>query len=102
MRRKSRAECISRYPSNLAQRVFSCYTPESLNLGESLEIEHVIDFIPGLTPYSNRMRVDFDHDGGRARMTIEVEPHPTPEWTRMSAMGMESQLTKVPAALAAR
>jgi uncharacterized protein YndB with AHSA1/START domain len=66
-----------------------------------LEITHLIDFIPGVKPYENRMRVEFSKIGSSAQMVISVEPHQHPEWTQMAKMGMESQLTKVPAVLAA-
>jgi uncharacterized protein YndB with AHSA1/START domain len=67
-----------------------------------LEIVHVIDFIPGIAPYDNRMRVDFSEEGELARMLIRVQGHATAEWTQASKMGMESQLTKVVGVLAAR
>jgi uncharacterized protein YndB with AHSA1/START domain len=67
-----------------------------------LELIHLIDFIPGVTPYENRIGVEFSSTGRSAQMVITVEPHYSPEWTRMATMGMESQLTKVPALLAAR
>jgi hypothetical protein len=67
-----------------------------------LEITHLIDFIPGVRAYENRMRVEFSRIGSGAQMLISVEPHQDPEWTRMAKMGMESQLTKLPAAMAAR
>jgi uncharacterized protein YndB with AHSA1/START domain len=67
-----------------------------------LEITHLIDFIPGVQPYENRIRVEFSKTGNSAEMVITLQPHHDPEWTRMAKMGLESQLTKVPAALAAR
>ena len=67
-----------------------------------LRIRHVIDFIPGLEPYENDILVEFFSEGTGARMVITVDAHPDPEWTRRASMGMESQLTKLPAALAAR
>jgi uncharacterized protein YndB with AHSA1/START domain len=67
-----------------------------------LELLHIIDFVPGLKPYEHRMRVEFFSEKGAARMVITVEPHSTPEWSQRAAMGMESQLTKVPEVLAAR
>lgn len=48
------------------------------------------------------MLVELIPDGARVRMVVEIEPHRDEHWTRMSAQGFESQLTKVPAALAAR
>lgn len=67
-----------------------------------LRLRHRIDFIPGVAPYDNDMQVELIPEGARVRMVIEVEPHRDEHWTRMSAQGLESQLTKVPAALAAR
>jgi uncharacterized protein YndB with AHSA1/START domain len=67
-----------------------------------LKIRHRIDFIPGVEPYDNDMLVELIPNGARVRMVVEIEPHRDEQWTRMSAQGFESQLTKVPAALAAR
>lgn len=67
-----------------------------------LEIVHVIDFVPGMKPYENRIRVEFSGEKHAARMVITVEPHSTAEWTQRATMGMESQLTKVAGVLAAR
>jgi uncharacterized protein YndB with AHSA1/START domain len=67
-----------------------------------LELIHVIDFIPGVPTYENRIRVEFLAEGKSARMVICVQAHATTEWTQASLKGMESQLTKVPQALAAR
>lgn len=33
-------------------------------------------------------------------MSVPVEPHRDPEWTRLATLGWESQLTKVQAVLA--
>jgi hypothetical protein len=65
-----------------------------------LEIEHIIDFVPGLEPYPHRMRVELTQLGNKTQMLILVEPHRTAEFTRMSIEGMESQLTKIPTLLA--
>ena len=69
---------------------------------ERLEISHLIDFIPGQRPYENRTRVEFFPEGRSVRMVIATEEHPDKEWTRRATAGWESQLTKLPAALAAR
>lgn len=63
---------------------------------------HLIDFIPGLAPYENFMRVEFSSAGNSTRMVLSVDPHATPEWTKSATQGMTSQLTKLPGALAAR
>ena len=67
-----------------------------------LKIVHAIDFIPGLEPYDNTILLELRPEGSRVRMVVTVDPHRDPEWTTRAAAGMESQLTKVPAALAAR
>jgi uncharacterized protein YndB with AHSA1/START domain len=69
---------------------------------QRLGISHMIDFIPGLKPYENQMFVEFLPEGSSVRMVVTVEEHTTQEWTRMAVQGFESQLTRVPAALAAR
>lgn len=66
-----------------------------------LAIEHVIDFLPGVEPYPNRMLVELFEEGATVRMVVSVERHPDDGFTQMASAGMESQLTKVPAALAA-
>jgi len=65
-----------------------------------LKITHVIDFIPGMESYENTLSVDLVPTDAGARMTVTIEAHPDDEWTRRSAEGMESQLRKLPAALA--
>lgn len=67
-----------------------------------LTLRHSIDFIPGVTPYDNDIRVELVPVGARVRMVVEIQPHPDEHWTRQSAQGFESQLTKVPQALAGR
>jgi uncharacterized protein YndB with AHSA1/START domain len=67
-----------------------------------LKIRHMIDFIPGLEPYENNMLVEFFPESRGARMVITVDPHRDEEWTRRAALGLEGQLTKLPAALEAR
>lgn len=67
-----------------------------------LVLRHLIDFIPGLEPYENFMRVEFSPAGNGTRMVLSVDPHATPEWTKSASQGMASQLKKLPAALATR
>lgn len=73
-----------------------------VNPKRRLTIRHRIDFIPGLEPYDNDMQVEFVSEGDRVRMVVLIQPHTTEGWTRQASQGFESQLTKVPAALAAR
>ena len=67
-----------------------------------LKIRHMIDFIPGVEPYENNMLVEFLPESGGVRMVITVDPHIDDEWTRRATAGLESQLTKLPGALARR
>jgi len=67
---------------------------------ESLTISHRIDFIAGVKPYDNRARVQFFREGQSVRMLITVDAHHDPHWTQMATAGWESQLGKVPEALA--
>ncbi len=67
-----------------------------------LKIKHVIDFIPGLPTYDNHMLLELFPEGTSVRMRVTIDAHLTPEWTERSLGGFTSQLTKVPAALAAR
>ena len=69
---------------------------------QRLQICNLIDFVPGHRPYENRIRAEFFPEGRSVRMVITTEEHPDKEWTRRATAGMESQLTKLPAALAAR
>lgn len=67
-----------------------------------LRIRHAMDFIAGREPYDYDIAVEFRAEGTGSRMLITLDAHPDPEWTRMAAQGMESQLANVPGALAAR
>jgi len=62
---------------------------------ERLKLVHVIDFVPGSTPYESVIEVDFSAAGDHARMVVTLHPHVDPKWTRMSAEGFGSQLTKL-------
>jgi uncharacterized protein YndB with AHSA1/START domain len=63
---------------------------------ERLTLVHVIDFIPGVEPYESTIEVDFHvSDDHHARMVVTLHPHRDPHWTRMSAAGFTSQLTKL-------
>jgi uncharacterized protein YndB with AHSA1/START domain len=67
-----------------------------------LKILHMIDFIPGLKPYENNILVEFVPEATSVRMVVTIDRHPDEEWSRRAAAGFESQLTKLPAVLAAR
>ncbi|KRE13444.1 activator of Hsp90 ATPase 1 family protein [Bosea sp. Root381] len=62
---------------------------------ERLTLVHVIDFVPGSGVYQSLIDVSFGTAEGKARMTVSLHPHPDPHWTRMTAQGFGSQLTKL-------
>ena len=62
---------------------------------ERLAITHVIDFLPGVKPYESTMVVEFFPSGQTVRMVITLDPMHDEEFTKMSTMGMTSQLTKL-------
>ena len=62
---------------------------------ERLTLVHVIDFISGVEPYESTIEVDFRATGDHARMVVTLHPHRDPQWTKMSAEGFRSQLTKL-------
>jgi len=66
-----------------------------------LMLRNTIDFIPGHAPYDNDFVIELFEEGPRVRMVVTIEAHPDPEWTQRATAGFESQLTKLPAALAA-
>lgn len=66
-----------------------------------LRLLHIIDFIPGLTPYENNIIVEFTPQGSQVSMKVSIEAHPSDEWTQRSVEGFTSQLKKLPGALQA-
>ena len=62
---------------------------------ERLAITHMIDFLPGVKPYASTMLVAFFPSGESVHMVITLDPMHDEEFTRMSTMGMTSQLTKL-------
>ena len=62
---------------------------------ERLAITHVIDFLAGVKPYESTMAVEFFPSGQTVRMVITLDPMHDEEFTKMSTLGMTSQLTKL-------
>jgi uncharacterized protein YndB with AHSA1/START domain len=60
-----------------------------------LQLTHLIDFVPKSDPYETLIDVDFSQVGDGARMIVTLHPHLDPEWTRNSAIGFASSLTKL-------
>ena len=66
-----------------------------LKAHDRLAITHVIDFLPGVTPYESTIVVEFFPSGDSTRMVITLDPMHDEEFTRMSILGFTSQLTKL-------
>lgn len=60
-----------------------------------LALTHVIDFVPGVTPFENTMVMELFPSGDSVRMVITLGAMHTPEFTRMQVEGMGSQITKL-------
>jgi len=62
---------------------------------ERLAITHVIDFLPGVKPYESPLVVEFFPSGESVRLRITLDPMHDAEFTKMSTMGLTSQLSKL-------
>lgn len=67
-----------------------------------LRTVYTIDFVPGFEPYENSMLLELSAKGDEVLVVVTIDAHPGDEWTERSKKGFESQLTKLPAAIAAR
>jgi uncharacterized protein YndB with AHSA1/START domain len=63
---------------------------------------HAADFIPGIKPYDVATVMELHVRGDTVRMVLAFEAMHDEEWTQRAAMGMESQLGKLPKIIAAR
>ena len=62
---------------------------------ERLTLTHLIDFLPGVTPYESTILAEFFPSGDRVRMVVTLSPMHDEEFTKMQRMGFTSQLTKL-------
>jgi uncharacterized protein YndB with AHSA1/START domain len=62
---------------------------------ERLVLTHVIDFLPGVTPYENTITAEFFPAGDRVRMVVTLHGMHDETFTRMQVEGFTSQLTKL-------
>jgi uncharacterized protein YndB with AHSA1/START domain len=59
---------------------------------QRLILTHVIDFVPGVKPYEQRIAVDFFPAGDTVRMVTTIEPLHNEEFTQTSIRVFSSQL----------
>ena len=62
---------------------------------ERLVLTHIIDFLPGVTPYESTIIAEFFPAGDRVRMVVTLHPMHDEMFTRMQVQGFTSQLTKL-------
>lgn len=88
-------ERMGQPPSHSVQARYAGFKPR-----QHLVITSVIDFLPDVAAYENRIAVDFSAEGPHVRMVVKLEPMHDPEMSRMQQQGFTSQLTKVDARFA--
>ena len=76
--------------SHSTRGTFSEFKPHS-----RLALTHVIDFLPGVTPYESVMVMELFPSGKDVRMVVTLTPMHNPEFSKMQSMGFSSQLTKL-------
>jgi uncharacterized protein YndB with AHSA1/START domain len=81
---------MDRPMSHEARATFTEFVPH-----QRLAISSVIDFLPGVKPYSNTILVEFFPSGETVQMVVTLEPMHDEEFTKMSRMGFMSQLSKL-------
>lgn len=62
---------------------------------ERLAITHVIDFLPGVTPYESTITVQLFAHGPSVRMVVTLSPMHDELFTKMQLEGFSSQLGKL-------
>ena len=66
-----------------------------------LAYQHLVDFVPGVAPYSTALAVEFRQDGDQAEMALTFQRMHDAEWSERQRMGWELEMGKLEAALAA-
>ena len=79
-----------------AQITYAEVTPR-----KRLAYSHLVDFVPGVAPYSAALAVDFRAEGDQAEMHLTFQRLHDAEWTERQRNGWELVLGKLEAALAA-
>ena len=66
---------------------------------QRLTVRYDIDFLPGVSTYTNDISVEFTQEGNAVRMLVLIERHPSDDISRSAVQGFTSQLNKLPGAL---
>jgi uncharacterized protein YndB with AHSA1/START domain len=70
-------------------------TFSELRRHERVALTHLVDFLPGVTPYETTMVADFFAQGASVRMVVTLDPMHDENFTKMSEQGFTSQLGKL-------
>jgi uncharacterized protein YndB with AHSA1/START domain len=74
-------------PSSAVRALFTEFKPF-----QRLVLTHIIDFVPGVKPYEQRIAVDFLPAGAWVRMVTTIEPMHDEEFTQTSIRVFTGQL----------
>ena len=77
-----------------AQIIYSEVTPL-----KRLAYAHLVDFVPGVTPYHIALAVDFGGAGGEAELRLTFQRMHDAEWSERQRMGWQLELGKLKAVL---
>ena len=64
---------------------------------ERVSLTTLIDFLPGVRPYEHTITADFLRASDGIHMTVTLEPMHNQEFTELTAIGFNSQLSKLDA-----
>lgn len=62
---------------------------------------HLVDFVPGVAPYDVNHTIELRAEGDTIRMVVTIDAMHDEEWTNRMVMGLEGELGKLDAIMAA-
>lgn len=86
-------EAMKRMGQAVSHKTHGTFT--ELRPRERLVLTHIIDFLPGVTPYESTIIAEFFPAGDRVRMVVTLHPMHDETFTRMQVEGFTSQLMKL-------
>lgn len=86
-------EAMKRMGQPVSHKTHGTFT--ELRPRERLVLTHIIDFLPGVTPYESIIIAEFFPAGDRVRMVVTLHGMHDETFTRMQVAGFTSQLTKL-------
>jgi uncharacterized protein YndB with AHSA1/START domain len=86
-------EAMKRMGQPVSHQTHGSFT--ELRPRDRLVLTHIIDFLPGVTPYESTIVAEFFPVGDRVRMVVTLSPMHDEAFSRMQREGFTSQLTKL-------